>query len=341
MLSDEQKSVKVNFIVGPGRSGTALMVWILNTHPNCLALPEIKHVTHFFRKYKNIVKVTHELITDLKQYYAGKIGSNKLKVFAFDYESFFAGLKVGEDINYEQLCKKIYLSYSTFLFPNKKPTTIIDKNPLYSTRVDDLARIFKDAKFLFILRDPRAYVLSTYENIGHRGKLISAHIYSFFWTNHMRLIHKNQKKRAANCMVLRYEDFISNASHSVKEVSGFFDLSYSDSMLEYYKAFEQNMATLEANVPKWRIKKLKKLTQPINPTRVSSWEKSLSEGEVKRIEFWCSKAAKQFNYAPTKNISLAEKFQYFIEGFPICLIIRAHFYLSYLGFFIHPKKRKF
>lgn len=339
MRPENSDNVNVHFILGPGRSGTALLMWILNTHPECIALPEIKHVTHFYQKYKDVETVTLELITDMTAYFSKKIANKNLMIFAFNYQAFFEDLKIGQKISYDQLCRKIYMNYSSFLFPDKKIRVAIDKNPLYSMRVDDLAPLFKEAKFLFMIRDYRAYVLSTYENLGNRGKLVSAHLYSFFWLNHMRLINRNQKKRGERCMVLRYEDFTTNAPLSVKEVCDFFGLSYSDEMLEYYKVFEKNLALLETIVHPRRIKKIRQLSKPINPARLSSWQKGLSIRQVKRIEFWCSKTALQFNYSPTVSINFLEKVQYFIEGFPLYLVVRGHFFLASLGFFKEQKKR--
>lgn len=340
MNAPSSDNVNVSFILGPGRSGTALMMWILNMHPRCTALPEVKHVIHFYRKYHNIQIVSKELIRELELYFTKKNSPDKLKLVSFNSGAFFSEIKEGRTINYSELCRKIYTNYSTFLHPGKISPVVIDKNPLYTTRVNDLARLFPEAKFLFMIRDYRSYVLSSYENYAKRNKIYSAHLYSFFWINHMLLIKKNLKVRPEKCMVLRYEDFISDPGASVKKSCELFGLNYTEDLLNYYKAFEQRLPELEVRIADRRIKKLRQLSKPINPNRMSSWQNGLSKAQVKRIEFWCSRIGETFNYHPSVKLNVLEKTLYFIEGFPLYVLLRIYFRLAVYGFFSKRKKRK-
>lgn len=45
-------TIKINFIIGTGRSGTTLLVVLLNQLKNCIATPEIHHFIFFIKNIK-------------------------------------------------------------------------------------------------------------------------------------------------------------------------------------------------------------------------------------------------------------------------------------------------
>ncbi len=60
--------IKINFIIGPGRSGTTLLSVMLNEYPNCISAPEIHHFVFFYKKYHQVSIITNELVKDVKEF---------------------------------------------------------------------------------------------------------------------------------------------------------------------------------------------------------------------------------------------------------------------------------
>lgn len=76
MTLEEIDKIKINFIIGAGRSGTTLVTVILNQYNNCVASPEMHQFIYFYKKYKNITHVTQEVkdeyISYLKRFFKHK-----------------------------------------------------------------------------------------------------------------------------------------------------------------------------------------------------------------------------------------------------------------------------
>src|SRR5580658_10511241 len=109
MKIDKPNDIKIHFILGPGRSGTTLLVHILNNHKNCVSSPEYKHLLFFYKKYHNITEVTPQLIDDAKKYLTTKLQTEDISNYEHYLHEEFP-FTVGEKINYFEFCKRIYFS---------------------------------------------------------------------------------------------------------------------------------------------------------------------------------------------------------------------------------------
>ncbi len=222
--------IKINFIIGPGRSGTTLLVVLLNNQSNCISTPEIHHFIYFYKKYKNIQTVSLDLIEDYKGYLTEFFKYKKNPLIGPMNATLINELRIGEQINYAQFTKLIYLS----LYGQKGITNeihvVVDKNPYYTFHIDKIIQVFPNAKFLALIRDYRAYALSNMQSQKPWISKKSAFYYGHVWNLFLRKIADGKRKHGDAVKIVKYEDLVTNKHQCIKDIMEFFGLIYSESV---------------------------------------------------------------------------------------------------------------
>ncbi len=97
----------------------------------------------------------------------------------------------------------------------------------------------------------------------------------------------------------------------------------------------------ELNIPaqyERMVKKINDLSSPINADRVSAWEKSLSEHDMKKLEYISEKIGNNYGYNSKKTLSFFTKISYAILQLPDYIRVKSfekinspkiHFYFMY------------
>jgi len=330
--------IKINFIIGTGRSGTTLLVVLLNNLPNCISTPEIHHLIYFYEKYKDIQTVTPELLADYKGYLVAFFKFKKNPLIGPMNGALIDSLQIGQPINYSQITKLIYLS----LYGDKKTdeiNLIVDKNPYYTLHIDKIIQVFPNAKFLALIRDYRAYALSNMQSQKPTVSKKSPFYYANVWNLFLRKITEGKRKYGDSIKIVRYEDLVINKEKSIKEILEFFGLTYSESVFDFHIAMKQKIK--ELNLPaqyERMVKKINDLSSPINTDRVYSWKKSLSLSDLKKLDFVSGEIGEQYGYSVTSKLPFLTKLKFFILQTPNYLRVklfekvnspRIYFFLRY------------
>jgi hypothetical protein len=250
-----ERGKRLIFVVGSARSGTTLVQTILDSHPDICAGPEFHHIPGVVKLREKIrfdvQRKSIDFICSLDQV-DDKIGSL--------VESFF--LPLADKFNSEY--------YS-------------EKDPLNIQVVSELIELFPKAKFISIVRDPRA-VAASLINVGKRGL-------SEGWNNpyytHSIIAAKNyiatcykyavnaQKAARDRVITIRYEDLVKDPKTETKKICNFFELDWSSKMLHPNK-FEHSIGKQVINKVWYTTEEF---YQPINIDSVEKWKDRLSIGE--------------------------------------------------------------
>lgn len=324
---DKPNNIKIHFILGPGRSGTTLLVHILNNHKNCVSSPEYKHLLLFYKKYHNMTEVTPQLIIDAKNYLSTKLLTEDIA----DYEHYLSKdfpFTVGEKINYFEFCKRIYFSFG---YPGKDEgiiTTIIDKNPSYTLKVDQLNILLPDAKFLCAVRDYRSFVLSNIQSPEYYARSLPVQYHSlviYFYNKRILKIKEKYKERAN---ILRYEDFILEKEKTFDKVCSFFEVETDLESFNYREKvdFISNKDKADERTVYQRVN----LSKPVNTERLEAWKGVFTDFQIKTIEYWCGKTGKKFGYETTKKINLLEKVAICFISIPYYIRVWVYFKVSFV-----------
>ena len=146
------------FVLGRGRSGSDLLVRILNTHQQLSVAPEALFLINLYRKYANvknwneqkILSFFHDLLLENRLTDWWQLDKKQLK---HDL------LKLSGEATFQTLCKTVYLNFAQQT--GKENVKLLgDKNPTYTLFAKELLQIYPEAKFIHLVRDPRDNILS-------------------------------------------------------------------------------------------------------------------------------------------------------------------------------------
>lgn len=318
MTIKELDNINIHFIIGPGRSGTTLLALILNHHPNCISTPELKHFVYFYKKYKKITSVSNELLKDLKKYFDIVGVTKKNVLFNIEDNFFLKDLKVGDNINYAQLTKLIYLGFFNNVKDINNVSCIVDKNPFYTFHTEKILDIFPDAKFITVIRDYRAFVLSNRQSQKPFISIKSVSYYAFAWAFHIKNLVNLRNKHPEKLLIVKYEDLVINKELEMGKIFNHIQLSYTASVFDFNKSLQDKLSKIETNskIHERAIKKITDLSKPINADRVNSWQKNLNDFQIKNIEYICSDYGVEMSYQPIKKLTFFEKFIFNVIGLP-------------------------
>jgi hypothetical protein len=109
----------------------------------------------------------------------------------------------------------------------------VDKTPRYYFVIPEIARLFPDARFIFLFRNPLqvyASILSTWGKGGFRvlwGNLVDLKLGP-------KLLSQGYEKLKESSLALRYEDLVANPDASLRRVCDYIGTSYEPTMLDKF-----------------------------------------------------------------------------------------------------------
>lgn len=195
------------FLLGFMRSGTTLLEQVLASSPEIVALEE-KGL---------LIGTADEFLTSVPalEKFAG-LGSADLTKLRQDYWR-----RVREHL------------------PNSTARIFVDKQPLNTTRLPLIAKLFPRARIIFALRDPRDVVFSCFR----RHLRITTTQYEFLSLENcariyaliMRIGELSRQKFPLNLLEHRYEAMVEDFETRIRAVCDFIGVEWSDAMLRFDK----------------------------------------------------------------------------------------------------------
>ncbi|MEP5104727.1 MAG: sulfotransferase, partial [Ekhidna sp.] len=192
------------FIGGIPRSGTSLIQKIVGLNEDVYAGPEFDHLP-------SIVKLYFQMLGNERQaeFYTDNGLTNSFRKFI-------------ESVLAEKLFEKqIKVKY------------ISEKTPENILAFKGLEKIFPNAKFLIIIRDPRA-VINSFQNVSLRAKRSGTSV-KFgkniikdlsFMRYRIDLAEQISNENPDKCFILHYEDLLKDPESVISSICTFLDLKY-------------------------------------------------------------------------------------------------------------------
>lgn len=298
-------SPQIHFIIGLGRSGTTLLMNILNANEEITALPEIRFFNFFYTGWKNKKTFTKNDIEDIRTYLLSYGQKAKNSPYIWKENELYENLHADKALTF----KAIYSCfYSSIALKNstKQSRIIFDKNPINTIFISEIMQVFPEARFIFMVRDPRANYLSRKQKIINTPEIF---FNAYRWNRYNQYALNLQKKIPEKFILLRYEDLVTNTEAEIRRMAAVFGFSYDPDMLNFHrsiKASKEIEALVENDTTGLLKEKFEKLSRPVNTTRLESWRTELSEKEIGIIDSICGKTARQLGYdlpvVPKTNI---------------------------------------
>ncbi len=313
LFSEEGR--KIIFVGGSPRSGTTMVQRILGAHSDVFAGPEFDNIPY---------------IVELRNWLYGSLESGRIKVFT----------------DQKQIDMSICQLIESLLYPvieSNNCSYISEKTPSNILVFNELLTICPQAKFVFVLRDPRAIVLSMKE-VNKRGSHFSGKKMKGFTASINESImyilecfnagfeaHKISPDRI---YIAKYESIVQEQKIEIQKMCSFLNLPFEEEMLNLKEKSSANLSDLKAdNI--WYDTKM--LDRNIESSELEKWKTVFSSSELFFINkiFRNNENLKKFHYNfDMQDVNMWSSF----VGTFYYLKYKIHFF--YKNYKILKKKRK-
>jgi hypothetical protein len=275
------------FILGRPRSGTTLLRTLFDAHPDVRIPPECKFVLDLYPKYGKKTSWTKD---DLGEFYNDLLEQWRFDTWTMDHDKLQHDLQeCAGEAPYSRVCKVVYLNYQSFF--EKRPVLWFgDKNPGYTIYSRRLLRIFPDAKFIQILRDPRDNYVSV-KDVDFELPIPS--LVATKWKLFYKKVRKASRLRPELYRTVRYEDLVEDPAREMKALCEFLGIPYHAEMLDFYKKEDEVFKVY----PKEFITRYHaNLVKQVNKSRSGIWKEKLTPKEIRMVDFAVGKIAEEAGY---------------------------------------------
>jgi protein-tyrosine sulfotransferase len=299
------KEMPVVFVLGNGRSGTTLLQALLDAHPHIVAPSETKFIEILYPRFSSIKNWQEK---DIMEFVSGlKKDPQFVDYWNINWEQLVKDLMlVKEDADYSLICKTVYYEMKG----NRDDIRLIsDKNPLYVLFIDKLSRLFPGAKFIHIVRDPRAVINSSIQTFYMKNFIFN----SYGWLINNSIIEKSKKENPSRYFTIYYEKLVENPELTLTQLCGFLNLPFSSEMLT---PKVPDMSHKPEVQKKFLGRIHKNISMPVNTGNVDKWETELDPNHRGIVELITGAYAKKmYEY----NVDLNRKE---IKHVPYLLLVR-------------------
>jgi len=258
-------------VVGCGRSGTTLLRTMLNQHP-LIAIPvESLFMVDYLRAADApIDKLKRLLVSD------AEFGEWRMPLTLSDLDDCTSAVDLMNRVH------ELYLQHEGKPYWGQK-------TPRFVRHGDLLKRYWPNAKFINMIRDPRAVTNSLINSDLHRS---TAYHGAKRWLIDVQAGQRLHEQFPDDVLDVRYEDLVSDAETTLSAICDFLGVPFDAAMLAYQQEgksghgdyFEQIHARLD---------------QPLQQDRIEAWRLNLSPTQVALIESIATSALmQQYGYTP-------------------------------------------
>ena len=233
------------FILGAHKSGSSLVRSLLDGHPELFVVP---FETHYFQKSHYWVdyrlrrarpprlssrQTREELIGQVERYNSiSDSMSDSNLVNRFDMPRFKQALATDEQLPADRFFLNYISAVYASLLGQELPADlrIVEKSVENAEFVLDLQQMFPAAKFIHVLRNPYANLVSLRRHVGRAGyPFLGPSLASL--NNSYYNLYRN-RRLVEEYLVLRYEDLVTEPESWMRQVAGFLGIEYLDCLLE-------------------------------------------------------------------------------------------------------------
>jgi protein-tyrosine sulfotransferase len=252
------------FIISSGRSGTTLLRKLLVNSKQVHIPPEsndwipaiaIVFTKYFYKSWEFKIEKSISILQTDPSFTFWKIDIEKFKKELRSIPS--------KEQTFYSFINKLYT------FNIDKPDYIIgDKTPYLVLELSWLKAIFPNAKYIHLLRDSRDVISSRMENFNESIEQATNR-----WVWALEETEKHFKPGSKNFMELKYEDLVSDSINTLKSVTEFLDIKFTDEIFQ-----DEGL-----NLGDTHLEHHKEISNPINSNALQKWKGKLTEAEVQYI----------------------------------------------------------
>lgn len=319
MNLSELEHLRYGYIIGIGRSGTTLLTKLLNYHKNCRVSLELEFTIFFMHAYSGKTVFTEKEYLEIADFFEAYNLRHPVLKLVIDPKALFEELKTLNPDNYLTLTQFLHTKFNFYGKPFSQVELVLDKNPSYTLHPDKLFSFSRDVKFIYIVRDYRANILSRKQSIHYRTPKTAFNAYRWLFYNKKAFADLQSGKFPMH--LVRYEDLAIAPNDSLVKMCSFLNISAKAEDMNFYQGKEPQLFNIEkVKSESERYKKMfSDIEKPVFTNRIEAWKTELTEKDIKICEAICGSFAEKLGYQPVYNLSFIQK-----------LTIKASFFGDYV-----------
>jgi len=258
------------FIVGCGRSGTTLLRTMLNQHSQVAIPLESLFIADYLRAAPDTPAATFRQLI-LKEYELSEWG---IPFAPADFEGCVTA--------------KEFIDRAHDIYARHFGKTIWgQKTPRFVRYGRLLKRHYPEARFINVIRDPRAVVSSLIRSNVHHSNVYFA---ARRWLRDVQAGLALQEDYPGDAISIQYETLVKSPEDTLRQVCAFLKIDFEPGLLTYHKKGTAEYGEYYAQIHA-------KLNEAPDPTRIEAWRKHLLPRQVALIESVCGETMRSLGYA--------------------------------------------
>ncbi|MCU0492805.1 MAG: sulfotransferase [Chloroflexaceae bacterium] len=283
------------FIVGAPRSGTTLLRFMLDSHPELAIPPETDFIVATMNLWSRGSVLRRDFFQTLTHWPPEASG---WKDYHVSEAAFWEALKAVEPFTVAEGLRCFYRLYAA----RWQKTRWGDKTPYYGPYVKAIERLLPEAYFVHIIRDGRDVMLSLRDLWFAPSKEVGA--LAHFWQQHVTLT-RAQGQRCPHYLEVRYEQLIQEPQVVLQQICDFCQLDFHPNMESYFKEVPERLADVHPRIAldntvvrtiAMRLDHHKLTITPPNRSRVQAWKHRMSLSERRQFEQVAGKLLDSLGY---------------------------------------------
>ena len=307
----EEDELNYCIVIGPVKSGTTLLISLLDSHPELMLFPmEVKFFTHWFEYLRH----AQGSYRDLNSFFLSKskvrlmdrdggrhadiMNSGRIDFSNFNFDQFSEKMKVIENSNSVEALKvdalfRRYLydihSQMMLTLGRHETKTLVAKEGNHGARhLDEIRQLFPNLKTIIVVRDPR----DIYVSLKTIARKVRGGITAPSFKDQItpcQFIYDNKGKNVSSFEKLfhwmndkdyfhfvKYEELVSSSLDEMKRIAEFLDIKFSEQLTN-----PSNLGN------KWRgnASSAEDL-EVVTKKRTGKWQNELSDAEIRILEYF-------------------------------------------------------
>jgi len=270
------------FIVGRGRSGSTLLVRMLDAHPSIAVAEESLFIMSLAARYSRGPWDEHRVRRFARDiWYEERMRRWGLQPDALE-ESL---VRTARGATFAGLCAGVYAA-SAEIRGKGAAQLLGDKNPHYALFVPELAQLFPRARFIHLVRDYRDNILS-YRDV--RFDLFSVGGLAYRWRRYNEAILAVAQHQPERFLRVRFEDLVAEPESSLRRICAFLEVPFITDLLR----FHERSARVE--LP-WH----QHASRSPDPVRTARWRHAMTARQRAVADRLCQPLGEALGYPPVR-----------------------------------------
>jgi GT2 family glycosyltransferase/Tfp pilus assembly protein PilF/SAM-dependent methyltransferase len=216
-LNKEWLGENLIFLISQPRSGSTLLQRLIAGHPEVHSVAEPWIMLHPLYALKR---------EGIKTEYDSSLASQGL-------EDFLTQIPEGVELYIEALRNLGSLLYNKIITLSQK-RYFLDKTPRYYYIIPELYRVFPNAKFIFLFRNPLAVMSSTLSSwFGNKPEMLKKSASYNDLTRGPHYLTEGVKLLGNNGIVVHYEELVKHPKEVIQDICSKIGIAFHEKMLEY------------------------------------------------------------------------------------------------------------